>query len=63
MKTIAIIPIKSRSERVKNKNFRTVSDKPLYKHLLDKLPDSRFDEIYIDSDSLELKSYCRHLFS
>ena len=61
MKTIAIIPIKSRSERVKNKNFRTVSDKPLYKHLLDKLPDSRFDEIYIDSDSLELQSYCESM--
>ncbi len=58
MKIVAIIPIKSTSKRVKGKNFRIVGKKPLYKHLLDKLKKSNFDEIYIDSDSAEIKKYC-----
>ncbi len=58
MKIVAIIPIKSASKRVKGKNFRIVGKKPLYKHLLDKLKKSNFDEIYIDSDSAEIKKYC-----
>ena len=58
MKIVAIIPIKSQSKRVKNKNFRIVGKKPLYKHLLDKLKKTDFNEIYIDSDSKEIEKYC-----
>ena len=51
MKIVALVPIKSKSKRVKNKNFLKISGKPLYQFLLDKLSDCKFDEIYIDSDS------------
>ncbi len=61
MKIVAIIPIKSTSKRVKGKNFRIVGKKPLYKHLLDKLKKTNFDEIYIDSDSAEIKKYCHKM--
>ena len=59
MKIVAIIPIKSQSKRVKGKNFKLVGGKPLYRHLLDKLTKTNFDEIYIDSDSKEIENYCR----
>jgi len=53
-KTIAIIPIKSNSERVKKKNFRLLTGVPLYEHFLNKLTNSSFDEIYVDTDSEEV---------
>ena len=60
MKKVAIIPIKSISKRVRNKNFRLVAGKPLYRHLLDKLKNSNFDEIHVDSDSTEIEKYCKN---
>jgi len=57
MKTVAIIPIKQHSERVLGKNFRLVNGIPLYRYLLDKLSQCDFDEVYIDSDSPEIKKY------
>jgi len=59
MKTVCIVPIKSNSKRIKGKNFRTVGKKPLYRYLLDKLNKTNFNEIYIDSDSEEIKNYCK----
>ena len=59
MKIVAIVPIKSKSERVKGKNFRKINGKPLYKILLDKLRKCNFDEIYVDSDSKEIRKYCK----
>ena len=59
MKTVAIIPIKKISKRVKSKNFRIVNKRPLYMFLLDKLKFTNFDEIYIDSDSDEIRRYCK----
>ena len=59
MKIVAIVPIKSQSKRVKNKNFKKINGKPLYKYLLDKLKFTNFDEIYVDSDSAEMEKYCR----
>ena len=59
MKIVVIFPIKSQSKRVKNKNFKKVNGKPLYKYLLDKLKFTNFNEIYVDSDSLEIEKYCR----
>lgn len=53
-----IIPIKSNSTRVPSKNFRKLGDKELYKHVVEKVLKAKcFDDIYIDSDSEEIKSY------
>ena len=57
-KVVAIIPIKSRSERVKDKNFRLLNNVPLYENFLNKLKKCNFDEIYVDTDSLTIKNYC-----
>ena len=54
MKCIAIIPIKKRSTRVKNKNFKRLRKK-LYQYFIDKIKKCNFDEIYVDSDSTEIK--------
>jgi CMP-N-acetylneuraminic acid synthetase len=61
VKTVAIIPIKLNSQRVKGKNFRLVNGIPLYQYLLSKLKDCNFDEIYVDSDSEEIKVYCKKM--
>ena len=59
MKIVAIIPIKSKSTRVKRKNFIKVHNgKPLYKYFLDKIKKCNFDEIYVDSDSKEIMNFC-----
>jgi len=60
MKVVAIIPIKSKSTRVKRKNFiKIYKGKPLYKFFLDKIKKCNFDEIYVDSDSKEIMKYCQ----
>ena len=58
-KIVAIIPIKSTSKRVKNKNFKIINKKPLYHFLLSKLKRCNFDEIFIDSDSPIIEKYCK----
>ena len=58
MKTVVIIPIKSRSTRVKKKNFKKIMGKPLYTILLEKVRRCKFDEIYVDTDSFEIQKYC-----
>ena len=40
--------IKKKSERVPNKNFLLLNNKPLYRHLLDEI---HSEEVYIDTDS------------
>lgn len=59
MKIVAVIPIKKKSERVKNKNFIKVNKKPLFRFLLDKIKKCNFDEVYVDSDSKIVKNYCK----
>ena len=61
MKIVAIIPIKKISQRVKNKNFLKINKKPLFRYLLDKIKKCNFDEVYVDSDSLEVKKYCKKI--
>ena len=58
MKTVAIIPIKSRSTRVKGKNFKKIFGKPLYTFLLDKIKKCQFEEVYVDTACDEIKKYC-----
>ena len=59
MKTVVIVPIKKKSERVKGKNFRKVNGVPLYQFFLDKLSKCDFDEVYVDSDSPIIENYCK----
>ena len=59
MKICATIPIKSNSTRVKNKNFLLLGDKPLYQYIIDHCIQAEcFDDIYVDTDSPEINSYC-----
>ena len=59
MKVAATIPIKSNSTRVKNKNFRLLGGKPLYEYIIDHCIQAEcFDDIYVDTDSAEINSYC-----
>ena len=59
-KIVAIVPIKAKSQRVKNKNFIKINKKPLYRYILDKLNKCDFDEVYIDSNSREVERYCKN---
>ena len=58
MKTVAIIPIKTNSKRVKGKNFKKIHNIPLYQIILNKVKKSNFDEIYVDTDSKIIKKFC-----
>jgi N-acylneuraminate cytidylyltransferase len=59
MKIVAIIPIKSNSERVPGKNFRLVNGKPLYSYMIEKAIQCNFDAVYVDTDSHEITQYCK----
>ena len=61
-KIVAIIPIKSNSKRVKKKNFKKVGNKKLYEFLLEKVSKCNFDEVYVDSDSREIKITVKKIF-
>jgi len=58
VKTVAIIPIKTNSKRVKGKNFKKIHNIPLYQIILNKVKKSNFDEIYVDTDSKIIKKFC-----
>ncbi len=58
MRTVAIIPIKSNSKRVKNKNFKKIYNIPLYQIVIKKVIKANFDEIYVDTDSKIIKRFC-----
>ena len=59
MKIVAIIPIKSKSSRVKRKNFIKIKkNKPLYKFFLEKVLKCNFDQIFVDTDSIEIINFC-----
>ena len=60
MKTAAFIPIKRNSERVTGKNFREIGGRKLYEHILINCVSANcFDDIYVDTDSDEIKEYCK----
>lgn len=60
MKIVAIIPIKSKSTRVRRKNFTKIrKNKPLYKFFLEKVIKCNFDQIYVDTDSNEIINFCK----
>lgn len=52
------IPIKSYSERIKNKNFLIFNGQKLYTHIINSSVNSKsFDNIYIDTDSKEIEEF------
>ncbi len=56
MKIVALLPLKSNSERVPNKNMKDFFGKPLYHRVLDSLLASDFvDKIVINTDSKAIK--------
>jgi len=51
-RTVALLPMKANSERVKGKNFKNFCGKPLFRWLLDNLlADSRIDKVVINTDA------------
>jgi CMP-N-acetylneuraminic acid synthetase/regulator of RNase E activity RraA len=55
MKVVAIVPAKSSSERVPNKNTRPFNGEPLFIYTVRKLLGCDFiDEVYVDSDCAEI---------
>ena len=57
-KSACIIPIKTYSSRLSQKNFRLLGDKSLYKYLIESIVKANcFDRIYLDSDSEIIKDY------
>ena len=59
MNVCATIPIKSNSTRVKDKNFKLLKGKPLYQYIIDHCIQAEcFNDIYVDTDSSDIKSYC-----
>ena len=59
MRVVAIVPIKSNSKRVHQKNFKKVQGKPLYHYILNKLKKCDFDDVYVDTDSTAIKKFCK----
>ena len=58
MSTACFIPIKETSERVKGKNFKVLNGRKLYEYIITNAIESNvFDEIYIDTNSEEIKNY------
>jgi len=63
-KVTALIPIKEHSERVKNKNFRLFSGKPLYHNILATLEHTyAVDEVIINTDSHIVANEAPQVFS
>ena len=58
MRTACFIPIKANSERVPGKNFRILNGKKLYEYIIEHAMEANcFDDIYIDTNSEEIKIY------
>ena len=59
MKIACFIPIKANSERVPGKNFRILCGKPLYQYIIENsIKAACFDDIYVDTNSEEVKAFC-----
>ena len=59
MRIACFIPVKSNSERVPGKNFRLLCGKPLYQYIIEhSIEADCFDDIYVDTNSAEVKAFC-----
>lgn len=55
MRIVAIVPVKSTSDRLVGKNISPLNGKPLFLHTIEKLMlSSKIDEVFLDSDSEEI---------
>lgn len=62
MSVACFIPIKSNSERVPGKNFRVLNGKKLYEYIIEhSLAAGVFDDIFIDTNSDEIKAFAEKL--
>lgn len=62
MKIACFIPIKANSERIPGKNFRMLNGKKLYEYIIQHSMEAQcFDDIYIDTNSDEIKEYVNKL--
>ena len=62
MSVACFIPIKSSSERVPGKNFRILNGKKLYEYIIEHaLAAGVFDDIFIDTNSDEIKAFAEKL--
>ncbi|WP_022759223.1 cytidylyltransferase domain-containing protein [Butyrivibrio fibrisolvens] len=62
MRSACFVPIKTNSERVPGKNFRILNDKKLYEYLFEHIQQADvFDDIYVDTNSAEVKEYSLRL--
>ena len=62
MKTVAFLPAKGSSDRIKCKNMKILNGKPLFLYTLEKLVKCDFiDEVYLDSESDEILNYASYL--
>jgi N-acylneuraminate cytidylyltransferase len=58
MKSACFIPIKANSERIPGKNFKILNDRKLYEYIIKHTIEANcFDDIYIDTNSEEIKEY------
>lgn len=58
MTSAAFIPIKSNSTRVPGKNFKPWKGRPLYQWIINRTLDAGcFDDIFVDTDSVEIADY------
>lgn len=62
MSIACFIPIKSNSERVPGKNFRVLNGKKLYEYIIEhSLAAGIFNDIFIDTNSNEIKKFAENL--
>ena len=64
MKTIAMIPARMGSQRLKRKNLASLAGRPLITHAIEKCQASNlFDEIYINSENAEFGQFAEQYLS
>lgn len=62
MNTACFIPIKVNSERVPGKNLRILNGKKLYEYICEHVQEAAvFDDVYIDTNSLEISDYAKQM--
>ena len=60
IKNIAIIPVRSGSKRIKNKNLINFFDKPMFIHSVHHALESNlFDKIHVSTESEEIAKICK----
>ena len=62
IKTLAVIPARGGSKRIKNKNIKTFNGKPMIYWPINELKKTKiFDKILVSTDSLKIKKYAQSL--